>query len=94
MKIRYRRTALADLADIRAFIAASNPHAARRVIAEIRGCIDKLLPFAEKYRVGPVEGTREIVVTKYGYIVTFRIEPAEIAIVAVFHAAQNIPRGG
>jgi plasmid stabilization system protein ParE len=64
------------------------------VIAEIRGCIDTLLPFPDNSGVRPVDGTREIVVTKYGYIVTFRIEPAEIAIIAVFHAAQNIPRGG
>jgi toxin ParE1/3/4 len=93
MKIRYRRTALADLANIRAFIAASNPHAARRVVGEIRGRIDRLSLFPEKYRAGPVEGTRKLVVAKYGYIVTYRIEPAEISIIAVFHAAQNLPHG-
>lgn len=94
MKIRYRRTALADLANIRAFIATSNPHAARRVIAEIRGRIDRLSLFPEKCRIGPLAGTRELIVAKYGHIVTYRFEATEIIILSVFHAAQDIPRGG
>jgi len=94
MRIRYRTEALADLAKIRAFIHLSNPRAARRVLAEIRARIDRLTLFPEKYRAGPVEGTRELVIAKYGYIVTYRAEPGVVTILSVFHAAQNIPRGG
>jgi toxin ParE1/3/4 len=64
------------------------------VIAEIRSKIDRLSLFPEKYRAGPVEETRELVVAKYGYIVTYRIEAGGVVVLAIFHAAQNIPRGG
>lgn len=94
MRIRYRKKALADLAEIRAFIASSNPHAAKRVMAAIQSRIRTLLPFPDNCRAGPVDGTRELVVMRYGYIVTLRVEANEVVILSIFHAAQNKPRGG
>jgi toxin ParE1/3/4 len=94
MKIRYRRAALADLASIREFIRKSNPHAARHVIAEIKRLVDGLVDFPDRYRGGPLEGTREVVISKYGYIVTYVIEGHDIIVLSVFHAAQDKPRGG
>ena len=93
MKIRYRRVAIADLAGIREFICKSNPLAARRVIAEIRRRLNGLSNFPEKYRAGPVDGAREVGISKYGYIVTYTIEGEHIVILSVFHAAQDKPRG-
>jgi addiction module RelE/StbE family toxin len=94
MRIRYRKAALADLEAIRSFIRKSNPHAAQRVIAEIREHVTGLAHFAASCRAGPVEGTGELVVVRYGYIVTYRIEADVVVILAVFHAAQDRPRGG
>jgi toxin ParE1/3/4 len=94
MRIRYRKTALADLEAIRAFIRQSNPLAAQRVIAEIREYVGTLSRFASRYRSGPVEDTRELVIARYGYIVTYQIEHDTVVILAVFHAAQEKPRGG
>jgi plasmid stabilization system protein ParE len=94
MRIRYLKAALADLEAIRARIRVSNPMAAQRVIAEIRGQIATLSTFASRYRAGSLEGTRELVVLRYGNIATCRIEADVVEILAIFHAAQDVPRGG
>lgn len=94
MRIRYRKTALSDLQEIRSFIRKSNPHAAQRVIAEIRNRVDGLARLASRYRAGPVEGTRELVIVKYGYIVTYLIDGQDVIVLSVFHASNDRPRGG
>ena len=91
MRIRYRRAAKADLARIHAFIARKNPAAARRVIAEIRQQIREIGNFPEKHRPGFLEGMRELVDPKYGYIVVYALPGDLIDIVAVFHASEDHP---
>ena len=55
MGIRYRRTALADLEEIRSFNRKSNPHAAQRVIAEIRSRVDGLARLARDTGLAPLK---------------------------------------
>lgn len=94
MRIRYLKSALSDLEQIRRFIRQSNPLAAQRVVAEIREQVAKLSTFSERFREGAAQGARELVIVRYGYIVTYRIEPRAVVILSVFHAAQDKPRGG
>ncbi len=93
MKVRYLRAAKADLAAIHAFIADRNPQAAKRVIAEIRGIVMQLPDFPNRFRVGAAPGSREAV-TRYGYIVVYRVSVDRIDVLSVFHGAQDKPRSG
>jgi toxin ParE1/3/4 len=40
-----------------------------------------------------VEGTRELVVPKLPFIAVYRVKEELVEVIAVFHAAQDIPRG-
>jgi toxin ParE1/3/4 len=93
MRIRYLKAALSDLEQIRRFIRQSNPLTAQRVVTEIREQVAKLSTFSARFREGSVEGTRELVIVRYGYIVTYRIDSSAITILSVFHAAQDKSRG-
>lgn len=93
MRVRYRASAKADLARIHAFIARDNPPAAKRVIRRIREQVRTIATFPEKHRTGDVDGTRELVENRYGYIVVFLVDGNWIDIVSVYHASEDRDRG-
>lgn len=91
MRIRYTPNARDCIAEIFKYIARENPQAARRVVTHIR---DQTLTLAEQPntgRPGRCEGTRELVVTHYPFIVAYRIENEEIHILAVVHTSRQWP---
>lgn len=91
MRLRYLSAALSDLEGIRRYIAADNPPAARRVIAEIRRHTNHLTEHPQLGREGRVAGTRELLAHPYPYIVTYRIAPDEVQILAVVHTSRRWP---
>ena len=72
MRVRYRPTALAQLDAIFTYIEARNPHAAARVLHEIKRSIDRLADFPYSSRTGEVPGIRELPIARYPYIVFYR----------------------
>jgi toxin ParE1/3/4 len=91
MKVRYRRRAQQDVENIYNYIAKHNPRAATEVAARIRYATDRLgiLPYIG--HAGRIRGTYEWVVVGLPYVLVYEIiESAdELAIIAVFHRAQN-----
>ena len=91
MRVRYTRQALADLVEVRMFIAERNPGAAAATIARIRDAIGGLTLFPERGRRGRIEGTRELVVPAMPFVVAYRIRNGELAVLAIVHGARRWP---
>ena len=91
MRIVYRRSALNDLDRIGAHIASENSAAAERVISTIQKSVERLGTFPYSARKGDIEGTRELVITKYPYIVIYQVLKV-VEVVAIFHGRQDWPK--
>ena len=91
MRVRYRRRTLSDIEGIRQYIEGRNPRAATEVIARIRIAAERLGSWPYIGHGGRVPGTYEWVVAGLPYIIVYEIDDRadEVAIIAVFHAAQN-----
>jgi plasmid stabilization system protein ParE len=91
MKVRYRRRAQFDIENIHDYIAERSPRAATEVVARIRHAADRLGFLPHMGHVGRALGTYEWAVVGLPYIIVYEIDGAaqEIAIIAVFHGAQD-----
>jgi len=91
MRLRWDVAALADVDAIGAYISRDSPGAAKRVTAYIHR-VAANLEFSP--RMGrEVEGDlwREVVLSRYPYIVSYRIDGDEVLVLAVIHQARNRP---
>lgn len=92
MEIIWRSTAFDGLERIRRYIATEDPVAAERVFRDILSVVDHLAAAPALGRAGRVEGTRELVVPRTGYLVAYAVVGGDqLVIVAVQHAAQDWP---
>lgn len=91
MKLVWTEPARQDLRDIFSYIAEESPHAAKRLLAEIRERAVLLQDRPELGRAGRVDGTRELVLAGTQYILPYRVKDSEIQILAVFHTARQWP---
>jgi addiction module RelE/StbE family toxin len=91
MRVVIKENAYRDLASIFSYIAKNNQTAGRAVVAWIVGAIEQLEFFPRMGRSQSVPGTRERVVPRLPYIIVYQIDEdrEELAVIAVFHAAQN-----
>jgi plasmid stabilization system protein ParE len=91
MKVRYRRRAQLDIENIHDYISGRNPRAATEVVARIRYAADRLglLPYMGHF--GRAAETYEWSVVGLPYVIVYEIDGAadEVAIIAVFHGAQD-----
>jgi len=88
MPVVFSPEALADLAAIRAYIGERNPAAASRIAVQLVAACDRLEHLPERGRPGLVPDTREIT-TVWPYVIVYRITPAAVEIVRVWHGAQD-----
>lgn len=88
MKVTYDRGALQDLNSIHAHISADDPAAADRVIARLRGLVDRLATSPYLGRPGD-RGVRFLSVAGLPYVVIYRLRGESAHIVAIFHTARN-----
>jgi toxin ParE1/3/4 len=94
MKVLYRRRAQLDIDNIHEYIDKRNPRAATEVVARIRGAADRLGMWPYMGHVGRAPGTYEWVVVGLPYVIVYEVDQAadEVAIIAVFHGAQDRDR--
>ncbi|WP_087213739.1 type II toxin-antitoxin system RelE/ParE family toxin [Yoonia vestfoldensis] len=88
--LEWKATAIADLLAIIDYISDDNPDAAQALKDEIEAKTSRLPERPQMYRVGRVDGTREMVV-RPNYIVIYADDPSAIVILRVLHAAQQWP---
>jgi addiction module RelE/StbE family toxin len=91
MKVRWTRTALSHLRQLREYIRKSNPQAARVVAARIVEAVASLTQTPAIGRPGRVPGTRELMVPKTPYLVPYRLDQGCVEILAVLHARRKWP---
>ena len=91
MRVRWLRTALANLDAEAEYIAEDNPAAAARVVQRILRAVDLLKNNPAMGRAGRVPGTRELVVGETPYIIPYRVRRDAVEILRVFHAARKWP---
>jgi len=91
MRIRWTRSALANLDDLAAYVADDDPVAAERLVRRIVAAVQALRDQPAMGRAGRVPHTRELVVAGTAYIVPYRVRDRAIEILRVFHAARRWP---
>ena len=89
MRLRWRLSAVNDLAEIRDFISENDPDAARAVVNRVLHSVERLASFPNSGRAGQVEGTRELVVPGLPYIVVYTCDDTDVSIIGVFHGARD-----
>jgi len=94
MKLKWTRAAIADLAEIYAYIDKERPESAARVATEILEQAESLLANPLRGRSGRVDGTRELVLGRYPYTIPYRIHGEEIQLLRVLHERRQWPSEG
>ena len=90
LDLEWKATAIADLLAIVDYISDDNPDAAQALKDEIEAKTSRLPDNPQIYRVGRVDGTREMVV-RPNYIVIYAEDAIAVTVVRVLHAAQQWP---
>jgi len=90
LDLEWKATAITDLLAIIDYISDDNPDAAQALKNEIEEKTSSLLENPQMYRVGRVDGTREMVV-RPNYIVVYAEGAVAVTILRVLHAAQQWP---
>ncbi len=91
MRVRWLRTALANLDAEAEYIAEDNAAAAGRTVQRILRAVKVLGKNPAMGRAGRVAGTRELVVVGTPYILPYRARGEAVEILRVFHAARKWP---
>ena len=91
MKLFWAKLAKTDLSQITAYIAQDNPAAAEQTASRILRSARLLARFPQIGREGRVTGTRERAVPNTPYLLVYKLSPAHIRILRVYHAARKWP---
>lgn len=90
-ELEWKAMAVADLMAIVDYISDDNPDAAQALKEDIEAKTSRLRENPRLYRIGRVEGTREMVV-RSNYLVFYAEDARTVTILRVLHAAQQWPQ--
>jgi plasmid stabilization system protein ParE len=85
------RTALRNLDEEAAYIAADDPQAAQGVVERVLNAVEMLATHPSLGRPGRVPGTRELVVANTRYLVPYRVRGQVVEVLRVFHTSRRPP---
>jgi addiction module RelE/StbE family toxin len=91
MQVKWLRRALQNLDDEAAFMAQDSPRAAAEFVIHLRDSAAMLAVHPHMGRPGRIAGTRELVVTRFSYILPYRVRGNAVEILRVFHTARKWP---
>lgn len=89
-KVKFSASSLKDLKSIQEYICENNKEAAKEVVAHIIGKIETVIiqnPSAG--RAGRILRTRELLISKYPYIVPYQVREDVIYILRVLHTSRK-----
>ncbi len=89
MTIRFTDQALTDIDAVYAHIAQDSPQAAQNVLDQIEKMIDHLPDHPKMGRNGRVEGTRELIIPGFPYVVAYELSDPFIDILAIIHTSRR-----
>lgn len=74
------------------YIALSNSsEIAARLTMHIVASVQQLATFPLSGRPGRVRGTRELVISNSPFVVAYKIEGTQVAVLAIYHGSQQWP---
>lgn len=89
-KVKFSASSLKDLKSIQEYICENNREAAKEVVAHIIEKIETVIvPNPSAGRAGRVMRTRELVISKYPYIVPYQVREDVIYILRVLHTSRK-----
>lgn len=91
MRVKWLRRALQNLEAEADYIALDNPVAAQSFLQHVIESVAALSDYPGIGRPGRVYGTRELVISRYPYIVPYRVKDDAIEVLRVFHTARKWP---
>jgi addiction module RelE/StbE family toxin len=91
MKVRYTETALAEIAEILAYISERNATAAAAVVARVEHLIRDLSQAPKMAQQTDAPGVRRPPLGRYPYVIFYTIEAEEVVILHVRHGARRLP---
>ena len=91
MRLVWSAAAEADLDDIVRYIAQDNLTAALGLDERIRQCVDRLRALPQSGRIGFAPDTRELVVPRTPYVVTYEISADAVIVLHVTHGRRQWP---
>ncbi len=91
MRLRWLRQALRNLDEEAAYIALHDPNAAGLVVQRVLQAVAHLAEHPDLGRPGRVPGTRELVVLRTRYVVSYRVRGDSVEILRVFHSSRRPP---
>jgi toxin ParE1/3/4 len=89
-RVVWGRRAAADIDAIAEYIARDSKTAAKRVAQHIRKCA-RLLQRSPYLGIATYDDKRELIVSRYLYVLVYRVDQDEVRVLAVFHQSQNRP---
>ncbi len=92
MQLKWLRQALRNLDDEAAYIAQDSPQSAAAFVSHLMSSADMLIAHPQMGRPGRVPGTRELVITRFPYILPYRVRNETVEILRVFHTARKWPQ--
>ena len=91
MQVKWLRRALQNLDEEAANIAMDSPRMASEFVLHLRDSASTLAEHPNMGRPGRIAGTRELVVTRFSYILPYRVRDGAVEILRVFHTARKWP---
>lgn len=89
-KVKFSTSSLKDLKSIQEYICENNREAAKEVVAPIiKKIATVIVPNPAAGRAGRVLSTRELVISKYPYIVPYQVRDDVIYILRVLHTSRK-----
>jgi len=92
MRVRWLRQALRNLDAEAAYIAQDSPQSAAAFVGHMIDSAAMLAAHPQMGRPGRVPGTRELVVTRFPYLLPYRVRGQAVEILRVFHTARKWPQ--
>ena len=91
MRIRWLRKALQNLDEEAAYLSQQSPQVARRFVESVNAAVNRLAEHPAMGRPGRVQGTRELVITDFPYLVPYRVRNQSVEVLRVFHTSRTPP---
>lgn len=92
MRVKWLRRALQNLDDEAAYIAQDSPRSAAEFVRHLMSSADMLATHPQMGRPGRVPGTRELVITRFPFILPYRVREGSVEILRVFHTSRKWPQ--
>ena len=89
--VRYTKQARNDLKNALEYIAVERSSAARAVAKVIETVIAELADHPDRGRPGRIADTRELVIPRLPFVVTYRVTTTHVDVLAILHGARRWP---